>query len=152
MNILNEVKAKSNIDIDLLMTRLKKELSISEDNQDVLEYALFDTMIIILDVTHQEFVVKELYATWINMIKDYWYLNKYDELGKKTDMTEESQNETIGEIKAISQGNEKVEFYEKGKSVDINGIRYNTGTIEFDTNLLREKYKADLYRHRKMRW
>lgn len=167
MTTLEKIKSKvTRIDIDELIERLKIELRIPEktkteneeetssnvDSEKLLEYALYDTLLIILDVTHLKKVDDSLYSIWVNMIKDYWYLNKYDELVKESETTGESETDTTGDVKSIAQGNEKIEFYEKGSTVEINGTRYNAGTINFDTNLLREKYKSDLYRHRVMRW
>lgn len=154
MDILKEIKSKTDIDIELLTKRLSTELSTTDENKEMLNYAIYDTLIIILDVTHQYRVRKCLYTTWINMIKDYWYLNKYDKLGKNNEGSgeSESQSESTGDVKSITQGNEKIEFYEKSSTVEINGTLYKTGTIDFTTNLLREKYKEDLYRHRRMRW
>lgn len=167
MTTLEKIKSKvTRIDIDELIDRLKVELkipaktetenienkSLNVDSEKLLEYALYDTLLIILDITHLKKVDDSLYSIWVNMIKDYWYLNKYDELVKSNDTTGESESDTTGDVKSIAQGNEKIEFYEKGSTVEINGTRYHAGTINFDTNLLREKYKSDLYRHRVMRW
>lgn len=171
MTTLEKIKSKvTRIDIDELIERLKIELKIpaeteteneteneenassNVDSEKLLEYALYDTLLIILDVTHLKKVNDTLYSIWVNMIKDYWYLNKYDELVKSSETTGESESDTTGDVKSIAQGNEKIEFYEKGSTVEINGTRYHAGTINFDTNLLREKYKSDLYRHRVMRW
>lgn len=167
MTILEKIKSKiTRIDINELIERLKFELKIPEkkeakdeestnsnvDNEKLLEYALYDTLLIILDVTHLKKVDDSLYSIWINMIKDYWYLNKYNELLRNNEIAGSSESEATGDVKSISQGNEKIEFYEKAPIVNINGVHYQAGTINFDTNILREKYKFDLYRHRVMRW
>lgn len=167
MTTLEKIKSKvTRIDIDELIERLKMELKVLEktetgneentnlnvDSEKLLEYALYDTLLIILDVTHLKKVDDSLYSIWVNMIKDYWYLNKYDMLLKSKEESAESENELTGDIKGITQGNEKIEFYEKRSTIEINGTSYNAGTINFDTNILKEKYKSDLYRHRVMRW
>lgn len=54
-------------------------------------------------------------------------------------------------VKSIQEGDTTVDFAD-ATSVNINGIIYNTGTLEFSEDVLVEKYKKDLYRHRKMRW
>ena len=54
-------------------------------------------------------------------------------------------------VKSIQEGDTTVDFAD-ATSVNINGIIYNTGTLEFSEDALVEKYKKDLYRHRKMRW
>ncbi len=65
------------------------------------------------------------------MIKDYWYLNKYNELLKSSEITGNSENEATGDVKSVAQGNEKIEFYEKSSIVNINGVNYQAGTINF---------------------
>ena len=55
-------------------------------------------------------------------------------------------------IKSIAVGDTTTTFADTQNQVEINGVTYSTGTINFDTDILVEKYKKDLYRHRKMRW
>ena len=78
MTVLEKIKNRTKIDVDLLKKRLIKELKINEKIDDAveqLEYALFDILVIILDTTHQPKVPDGLYTTWLRMTKDYWYLN-----------------------------------------------------------------------------
>lgn len=167
MTTLEKIKAKvGRIDINEVIDRLKMELKIQEhikaeteneegkelsvDNQKLLEYAMYDTLLIILDVTHLQKIDECLYSIWINMIKDYWYLNKYDKLIKTTE-DDDSDNDDL-EVSSIKEGDTQVNFSSKSSTIDINGTRYSTGTINFDKNILIEKYKNDLYRHRKLRW
>lgn len=168
MTTLEKIKAKvTRIDIDELIKRLKMELKIKEseetsetedteirtsnvDGQVLLEYAMYDTLLIILDITHLKKVNEDLYSIWINMIKDYWYLNKYDKLIKSSE-DDNSDDEDI-EVSSIKEGDTQVNFSSKSSTININGTKYSTGTINFDENILREKYKKDLYRHRVMRW
>ena len=57
MSVLEKIKSKTNkIDVESLKKRILKELNIKEDNQDgvsQVEYSLLDTLVIILDTTHQ---------------------------------------------------------------------------------------------------
>ncbi len=159
MTILEKIKNRTKIDIDVFIARLSKELSIDtisdKDKKasaiEQLEYSVYDIMIIILDVTHQPKVPEGLYTTWLRMIKDYWYLNKYDkQFVSNTEASSES-NSNI-KIKSIQEGDTTTTFADTSSQIDINGTTYNTGTIDFSDDILIEKYKKDLYRHRKMRW
>lgn len=166
MTTLEKIKAKvTHIDIDELIKRLKMELKIKEseettedaeskisnvDGQIFLEYAIYDTLLIILDITHLKKVNEKLYSIWINMIKDYWYLNKYDKLIKSSE--DDNSDDDDMEVSSIKEGDTTVNFSSKSSTININGTKYATGTINFDENILKEKYKKDLYRHRVMRW
>lgn len=158
MTTLEKIKTKvTHIDIDELIKRLKMELKIinkekeestSEINPNsLLEYAMYDTLLIILDITHQKKINESLYSIWISMIKDYWYLNKYDKL-----INSSSEEEDNLEVSSIKEGDTQVNFSSNSSTIDINGTKYSVGTINFDINVLTEKYKKDLYRHRKFRW
>ena len=86
MNILNEIKSRTEINMGLFVERLQNELKITNIQDEAkrnaakeqLLYSISDTMCIILDTTHLSSIPKSLYATWIRMTKDYWYLNGYD--------------------------------------------------------------------------
>ena len=149
MEVVEKLKNRTNIDVDQLIERLSKELSSKDTSQ--IEYALYDTLIIILDVTHQQKVPSELYTTWLRMTKDYWYLNGFDKLNKSEGETEDKSKEKR-EIQSISIGDTKTTFVDKSSQISINGVTYSTGTINYSEDALIEKYKKDLYRHRKMRW
>ena len=159
MTILEKIKSRTKIDIDVFISRLKKEFSIdtiSDKNKkesaiEQLEYSIYDTMIIILDVTHQPKVPEGLYTTWLKMVKDYWYLNKYNEKFNSSSETSTEENSNI-KIKSIQAGDTTTTFADTSSQININGVPYNTGTIDFSEDILLEKYKKDLYRHRKMRW
>ena len=85
------------------------------------------------------------------MVKDYWYLNKYDKLFiKDTDINSDANSNM--KIKSVQIGDTTTTFADTSSQIDINGTTYNTGTVDFDEDILVEKYKKDLYRHRKMRW
>lgn len=149
MEVVEKLKNRTNIDVDQLIERLSKELSSKDTSQ--IEYALYDTLIIILYVTHQPKVPSELYTTWLRMTKDYWYLNGFDKLNKSEGETEDKSKEKR-EIQSISIGDTKTTFVDKSSQISINGVTYSTGTINYSEDALIEKYKKDLYRHRKMRW
>ena len=149
MEVVEKLKNRTNIDVDQLIERLSKELSSKDTSQ--IEYALYDTLIIILDVTHQPKVPSELYTTWLRMTKDYWYLNGFDKLNKSDGETGDKSKDNR-EIQSISIGDTKTTFVDKSSQISINGVTYSTGTINYSEDALIEKYKKDLYRHRKMRW
>lgn len=157
--MLEEIISKSCIDITTFMTRLKKELNIDtikDDNKkqtatEQLVCAIYDTLIIILDKTRQNKVPKGLYTTWLEMIKDYWYLNQYD---KKYVLDSDSDDDGSAniKIKSIQEGDTTTTFADTSSQININGTTYNTGTIDYSDDILIEKYKNRLYKHRKMRW
>lgn len=153
MSVLEKIKSKTNkIDVESLKKRILKELNIKEDNQDgvsQVEYSLLDTLVIILDTTHQSIIPDGLYTTWIRMTKDYWYLNGYDKLFASK--SEENLKSNV-KVKSVQIGDTTTTFVDKASQVEINGIVYNTGTVNYSEDGLIEKYKKDLYRHRKMRW
>lgn len=83
------------------------------------------------------------------MTKDYWYLNGYDKLFASK--SEEDSKSNV-KVKSVQIGDTTTTFVDKTSQVEINGIVYNTGTVNYSEDGLIEKYKKDLYRHRKMRW
>ena len=87
------------------------------------------------------------------MTKDYWYLNKYDTLfqNDNSEAQNENSNSNKKSIKSIQVGDTTTTFVDKSSQIEINGTTYNTGTINFDENILKEKYKSALYRHRRFR-
>lgn len=169
MTILEQIKAKTNIDIDnMLIKRLCRELKLPKEeirdeegrivqsnytNESIeqLEYDLYDVLMIILDNTNLYKVPKEMHTIVINMTKDYWYLNKHDGLFLTETEKEEMEAKQL-KVKSISVGDTTTTFSDKQSQVTINGITYNTGTIDFAKNILEEKYKEAFYRHRQPRW
>ena len=155
MSVLKKLKSRTNnIDVELLKNRLIKELKLKEDNADTtaqVEYSLLDTLVIILDTIHQEKIPDGLYTTWLRMTKDYWYLNGYDKLFNDTS-EEEGNSKSNVKVKSLQIGDTTTTFADTNSQVEINGITYSTGTVEYSEDGLIEKYKKDLYRHRKMRW
>lgn len=113
--------------------------------------SIYDTMIIILGKTHQEKILNNLYTTWLRMTKDYWYLNKYDKLFVKNIDINSDENSNL-KIKSIQIGDTTTTFADTSSQIEINGTTYNTGTVDFDEDILVEKYKKALYENRRMRW
>lgn len=159
MSILEKIKGCTSINIDEFIKRLERELkidSITNDEQkkkaqEQLIYSINDIMIIILDTIHQRRVPEGLYTTWLRMIKDFWWLNKYDIQFVTNSESSSDENSNI-KIKSIQEGDTTTTFADTSSQININGTTYNTGTVEFSEDSLVEKYKKDLYRHRKMRW
>ena len=75
--MVDKIKNKTNIDVDKFIERLEKELSINTISNDEkkkeaneqLVYCIYDVLVIILDVTHQNIISEGLYTTWLNMVK-----------------------------------------------------------------------------------
>lgn len=160
MSMLDNIKNRTLIDVDFLIKRLAKELKLIDEKKEIQEDAeeqiinsLYDTLIIILDTTHQDKIPEGLFTTWLNMTKDYWYLNKYDTLFQNgnSEAQNENSNSNKKSIKSIQVGDTTTTFVDKSSQIEINGTTYNTGTINFDENILKEKYKSALYRHRRFR-
>lgn len=160
MNLLEKIKSKTKIDVDFLIERLKSDLTNVEINdrkkesfvKEKITETIYETMLIILDTTHQPQISERLYTTWIRMSKDYWYLSKNDKkCNKFLEMENQSENDNI-KIKSIQIGDTTTTFADTSSQIEINGTTYNTGTIDFNEDILVEKYKKYLYRHRKMRW
>lgn len=157
--MLEEIYNKTNIDMTAFIKRLEIELSINgikdEEKKKIasaqLVCSIYDTMIIILGKTHQEKILNELYTTWLRMSKDYWYLNKYDKLFVKNIDINSDENSNL-KIKSIQVGDTTTTFADTSSQIEINGTTYNTGTVDFDEDILVEKYKKALYENRRMRW
>ena len=157
--MLEEIYNKTNIDMTAFIKRLEIELSINgikdEEKKKIasaqLVCSIYDTMIIILGKTHQEKILNELYTTWLRMTKDYWYLNKYDKLFVKNIDINSDENFNL-KIKSIQVGDTTITFADTSSQIEINGTTYNTGTVDFDEDILVEKYKKALYENRRMRW
>ena len=159
MSILDKIKGRANIDVDIFVERLKNDLNINTiENEEKKEKAneemlnsIYEVLILILDTTHQDKVPAGLYTTWLEMVRDYWYLNKYDKKYVSNIDAEGSNNSNV-RVKSIQVGDTTTTFADTSSQIDINGTTYNTGTVDFDEDMLIEKYKQRLYKHRKMRW
>lgn len=159
MNILDKIKGRTNIDMDIFVERLKKDFSIDTikdegkketANEEMLN-SIYEVLILILDTIHQSKVPVGLYTTWLEMVRDYWYLNKYDKKYVSNIDTTENGSSNI-RVKSIQVGDTTTTFADTSSQIDINGTTYNTGTVDFSEDMLIEKYKKRLYKHRKMRW
>ena len=78
-------------------------------------------------------------------------LSLYDKLFNNTS-EEEGNSKSNVKVKSLQIGDTTTTFADTTSQVEINGITYSTGTVEYSEDGLIEKYKKDLYRHRKMRW
>lgn len=149
MNIKKEIQKKVAFDIEDLIVRLKDDFGIKNKNIDKVEEALFDTLNIILNTIHQRKLPKELYTVWYRMTKDYWDLNGYSKYSNNEDDQSSDSNK---QIKSITIGDTTTTFADNSTQVKINGVTYNTGTVDFDDDILVKKYKKELYNFRKLRW
>lgn len=152
MNIKEEIRNKSTFNIDELIQRLKKDFCIRNKGMDQLEFSLFDTLNIILNTTNRKKIPIGLYSTWYRMTKDYWYLNNYNKTVHNDNSTANQTNSQSKKIKSISIGDTTTTFVDEESQINVNGVTYSTGTIDFSEDVLVEKYKRDLYKYRKMRW
>ncbi len=139
-------KLDNDFNIENLIKRLEKDLNTEKEN---LYEIILDVVIIILDYTNQEKIKFLQSTTLINMVKDYYYLKRYDKLNNKE---ENNKDNTNMKVKTISVGDTSTTFVDTQSQININGTTYNTGTIEFNKNILIEKYAEELNRYRKIRW
>ena len=140
-------------DMKIMKNRLISDLKIDDKDKkalEQLEYCIMDIMFIILDTIHQTKVPVGLSTTWFKMTKDYWYLNKYNLVYEKNAKKEDGESDV--KVKSIQVGDTTTTFMNSSTQIEIDGVNYETGKIDFSEDVLIEKYKKDLYRHRKMRW
>lgn len=154
MVVLNEIKNKTSIDINYMITRLKKMLG-TEKEEDI-QNAMYEVMLIILDTINQSRIPNILYTTWLQMTIDYWFLNRYNEIfrnqeGEGTGESKTTSNSNSS-VKTLQVGDTTVTFSEESGTIEINGVKYKVGTINFIDDAILEKYKKRLYKHRKMGW
>ena len=148
MNIIEEIQSKVTFNIEVLIQRLRDDFKVESKNDMQVSYVLHDTLNIILNAINQQKLPKELYTTLYRMTKDYWYLNGYNKYSEGNG----EDSKTNVEVKSIKVGDTTTTFADTSTQVEINGITYNTGTINFSEDALVEKYKKELYKFRKMRW
>lgn len=155
MAIIDKIKQQSRINIDEVTERLIREFKI-EDNEEskILLYdAMYGTLQIILNKTNRDYIIEDMYSLWIDMTIDYWYLNGFDKKYFKpieTDETKQNDNTNI-KIKSIKRGDTETSFVENNNETTINGRVYKTGTINYDEDLLLNKYLKRLYGFRLLR-
>ena len=154
MVVLNEIKNKTSIDINYMITRLKKMLG-TEKEEDI-QNAMYEVMLIILDTINQTRIPNILYTTWLQMTVDYWFLNRYNEIFKNQEGEGTGESKTTSNsnssVKTLQVGDTTVTFSEESGTIEINGVKYKVGTINFIDDAILEKYKKRLYKHRKMGW
>lgn len=152
MAVIDKIKRQSRIDVKEVIERLKKELNVtSDDGVEQIQYALYSTLQTILNTTNRDYLIEDMYSIWVDMTKDYWKLNGYDQKykGEKVE-DEETLNTKNPEIKSIKRGDTETTFMEKKSQTTINGITYQTGTIHYDEEVLINRYKTQLYRFRRL--
>lgn len=161
MSIIEKIKRKSRINIDDVVERLRREFNIT-DKEEIntrLYDALYETLQLILNTTNRDYIIEDMYSIWVDMTIDYWYLNGFDKkiskLSVDTEQETKSNNANV-KIKSIKRGDTETSFSENNNETTINGVTYKTGTIEYDEDLLLNKYLKRLYKfrllRRKRRW
>lgn len=150
MSILEKIKSRTNIDVEYMITRLKKLLG--NENEEDIQNAVYEIMLVILDTINQSKIPSILYTTWLQMIVDYWFLSRYNEIFKNKESEGENQQTSNSNVKTLQIGDTSITFSDDSGTIEINGVKYKVGTIEFTEDAIVEKYKKRLYKHRKMRW
>lgn len=152
MTILERMKSQSRINVDEVIERLTKEFKVtSDEGKEQVNFALYSTLQLILNTTNRDYLIEDMYSLWVDMTKDYWYLNGYDKQynSNNTNAEEQSSNADV-KIKSIKRGDTETTFVETKNQTTINGVTYQTGTINFDEDTLRNKYIKRLYKFRKL--
>lgn len=150
MAILEKIKRQSRINVDEVKNILLQEFSINEAGKANLDFALYSTLQLILNTTNREYLIEDMFSIWVNMTKDYWCLNGYDKKynsSNNTNVEEQNENSKL-QIKSIKRGDTETTFMDNSNSININGVQYQTGTIEYDEDILLNKYKRQLYKFR----
>lgn len=152
MDILQEIMKMTTIDIEALIDRLKTELDVKNKNKDKIHYVIFDVFNIILEITHQQKVIKEMYSIAHSMIVDYWNLLGYDKKIKESNLSNNKNDNDNLPIKSIAIGDTTTTFEDTSSKVKMNGVYYETVPIDMAKDIITEKYQKRLYGWRKMRW
>lgn len=150
--IIEKIQRQSRINVNEVIERLKKELNVNDAGKEQLNFALYDTLQLILNTTNRNYLIEDMYSIWINLIKDYWYLNGYDKKynSSNSTSTEAQINDETVKIKSIKRGDTETTFRESNNETNINGITYKTGTINYNEEVLINRYKTQLYKFRKL--
>lgn len=152
MTILERMKSQSRINVDEVIERLTKEFKVtSDEGKEQVNFALYSTLQLILNTTNRDYLIEDMYSLWVDMTKDYWYLNGYDKQynSNNTNIEEQNSNADV-KIKSIKRGDTETTFVETKNQTTINGVTYQTGTINFDEDTLTKKYIKRLYKFRKL--
>jgi len=160
MDILDKIKSQSRIDVNEVIEILKRELKVTDYTIEKLNYSLYATLQIILNKTNRIYIIEDMFTLWVDMTKDYWVLNRYDKIGSSIKNEEQEKTDKQADeglkVKRIERGDTNIEFRDSNNETTINGITYKTGTIEYDEDLLLNKYLKRLYKFRllgnKRRW
>lgn len=153
MTIIEKIKSQSRINVDEVIERLLKEFKVtSDDGKEQINFALYSILQLILNTTNRDYLIEDMYSIWVEMTKDYWYLNGYDKKYNSSNSTniEEQSNNADVKIKSIKRGDTETTFMETKNQTTINGTTYQTGTINFDEDALINKYIKRLYKFRKL--
>lgn len=158
MAILDKIKKQSRINVNEVIDILKGELKVTDDTIEKLHYSLFATLQLILNKTNRIYIIEDMFTLWVDMTKDYWFLNRYDKVhnsSKDEEQAEQQYDEGL-KVKSIERGDTKIDFRDSNNETTINGVTYKTGTIEYDDDILLNKYMKRLYKFRllgnKRRW
>lgn len=150
MAILEKIKRQSRINVDEVKNILIEEFPMNDIGKTQLDFALYSTLQLILNTTNREYLIEDMFSIWVNMTKDYWCLNGYDKKynsSNNTNVEEQNENSKL-QIKSIKRGDTETTFMDNSNSININGVQYQTGTIEYDEDILLNKYKRQLYKFR----
>lgn len=158
MAILDKIKGQSRINVNEVIDILKSQLKITEDTLEKLHYSLYATLQLILNKTNRNYIIEDMFTLWVDMTKDYWFLNGYDKTYNSSEDEEQTdkQDDEGLKVKRIERGDTNIEFRDSNNETTINGVTYKTGTIEYNDDLLLNKYLKRLYKFRllgnKRRW
>ena len=158
MAILDKIKKQSRINVNEVIDILKSELKVTDDTIEKLHYSLFATLQLILNKTNRIYIIEDMFTLWVDMTKDYWFLNRYDKVhnSSKDEEQAEQQDDEGLKVKSIERGDTKIDFRDSNNETTINGVTYKTGTIEYEDDILLNKYMKRLYKFRllgnKRRW
>lgn len=150
MAILEKIKRQSRVNVDEVKKILIENFSMNDDGKKQLDFALYSTLQLILNTTNREYLIEDMFSIWVNMTKDYWCLNGYDtkyNSSNNTDIEEQNENSKL-QIKSIKRGDTETTFMDNSNLINISGVQYQTGTIEYDEDILLNKYKHQLYKFR----
>ena len=146
-----KIQSKLFFNIEYVKARLQKETKCQDE--ETIYNVLYDVIMIILNYTHLNKIPDELETILLEIAKDYYFLNGFNDINDSSNGENEEKIISNGQtIKSIQRLNEKIEFNEESNITKINGRNYSTGTIEFDEDTLLKKYSNRLNRFRKMRW
>lgn len=149
MAIIEKIKRQSRIVVDEVIEQLKKEFNLKEEQSEATEQlisSLYATLQLILNNTNRDYLIEDMYSIWVDMTKDYWYLNGYD---KKYTLQTKSNSKNL-KIKSIKRGDTETTFMEEKNQTTINGVTYQTGNISYDEDILLNKYIKRLYKFRRL--